>query len=438
MIVDKQTLADLEVFKAEDNAVFLLSLLDKTKTAGGKQRLYQKFLHPPGSLEELQKQQEVIRYICNNPISLPFTDSKLKSMEDYLSSNIDKVISGNAWECFWFWLSDRQAWWYLKEWTSEVAGFITGFSQILAPEKKNLPAILDHFHKEVSSMLFDQEFEIVRGGTSKGWRSVIQVLKADKIIRTRFFPHLKNIINWYYDLDALVSMAQSTLENQFQFPVFSDSPDCLFQANGLFHPLLKNPVPVDIKLTSDQNFIFLTGPNMSGKTTFLKTVGITVYLGHLGMGIPAKSGMMKYFDRLFTSLNISDSIANGYSYFYNEVRRVKEMAEALNKGEHIFSLLDELFRGTNVKDAYEASVMVMKGIVPWKESAFILSTHLWETWEQIESFSNVRSYCFESELRKEGPSFSYRMVPGVSNMRLGIRVIEDEQIMALLNKKFYS
>lgn len=171
---------------------------------------------------------------------------------------------------------------------------------------------------------------------------------------------------------------------------------------------------------------------MSGKTTFLKATALAVLFAHVGMGVPAKNMELSYFDRLFTSLNITDSILSGYSYFLSEVKRVRELAEALSNGEKVFSLCDELFRGTNVKDAYDATVMVISGLTLWRNSIFVLSSHLCEVWGKIEHFSNVRSLYFESEINDGAPVFTYRLISGISDMRLGLKIIENEKIMELL------
>jgi DNA mismatch repair protein MutS len=437
MNIDRQTLADLEIFKTGENFVSVFSLIDRTKTAGGYQCLHYKFLNPPGDIGSLRKQQEVIRYLVRNIdiIRLPFGTNKLKPLEDYLSSNIDMIKTDSLMECTLFYLTDKQAYWYLKEWISNVIEFVAGFHRILSSLKEKLPEILEIAFKEVRDMHLDAEFKKICAIYSQGGKPFYKVLQADRKIRTRLGTSLKRIIDWYYEMDALTSMALSTKQNDFQFPEITDDEDCLFHAEGLYHPLLKHPVAYNTSLSPDSNFIFLTGPNMAGKTTFLKVAGIAVYLGHLGMGIPAVKGKIRYFDRLISSLNITDSIQNGYSFFYNEVRRVKELAESLNKREKVFSLLDELFRGTNVKDAYDASVMIMRGLIPWHNSVFIIATHLWEIWKHLETFPNVRSFCFESELQNGLPVFTYQLVPGVSDMRLGLKIIENERIMTLLNQQ---
>jgi DNA mismatch repair protein MutS len=437
MNIDKQTLADLEIFKTGENSVSVFSLIDKTKTTGGNLCLHQKFLYPPGDIGSLKKQQETISYLARNKdtIRLPFSNNKLKSLEDYLSSNIDLIKSNSLIECTWFYLADKQAYWYLKEWISTVVEFVAGFNLLITPVHEELPEILKAAFNEINGLSCDPEFKKIMATSAQGKMQFYKVLQADRVIRTKFRTSLKRIIEWYYEIDALTSMAFSTMQHNFQFPEITNEEDCSFHVEGLYHPLLQHPVSCDASVSSDSSFIFLTGPNMAGKTTLLKAAGIAVYLGHLGMGIPVVKGKMRYFDRLISSLNITDSIQNGYSFFYNEVRRVKELAESLSKGEKVFSLLDELFRGTNVKDAYDASVLIMKGLIPWQDSVFIVATHLWEIWKQIETFPNVRSFCFESEIQNGFPVFTFRMMPGVSNMRLGLKIIENEQIMALLIRK---
>jgi DNA mismatch repair protein MutS len=92
-----------------------------------------------------------------------------------------------------------------------------------------------------------------------------------------------------------------------------------------------------------------------------------------------------------------------------------------------------LFRGTNVKDAYDASAMIISGFTRWQKSAFILSSHLWELWENIKVYPNIKDLFFESEIRNGAPVFTYQLISGVSNMRLGLKIIENEKIMDLLN-----
>jgi DNA mismatch repair protein MutS len=438
MLIDKQTLSDLDIFKPDETALTVFALIDKTKTAGGRYRLREKLFHPPQNIEDLMRQQDVIKYLSQNPgnYKLPFSTRQIKTLELYLSSNIEITKKFDFFTCAKFYLTDINAYKEIKQSILEVVNFIATFKAYITTKMNGvLPQILENLHDDIFNFAHNADCQpIIKKGGFKG-PILAEVLKSDMILRTELKPALKNIVDWYYELEALLSMAGTVAEHQFNFPSFTNDQDILFCAEGLFHPLLANPVPYSIELKKDSNFIFLTGPNMAGKTTFLKSAGIAIYLAHLGMGIPARTGSLSYFDRLFTSINIPDEVLKGYSYFLSEVKRVKELAELLNSGERVFSLFDELFRGTNVKDAYDATVLIISGLANCDDSVFILSSHLWEIHNDIRDFHNIRNYYFESEIRMGNPAFNYHLQPGVSDTRLGMTIIDNEKIMELLHSR---
>ncbi len=173
---------------------------------------------------------------------------------------------------------------------------------------------------------------------------------------------------------------------------------------------------------------------MAGKTTFLKSSAIAVYLAHLGMGVPASSMRLTTFNTIFSSLNTSDNLSIGYSYFYSEVMRVKQAAEALRTHSKALMIFDELFKGTNVKDAFDGSVLVIDGLVNWKSSVFILSSHLLEIEKKIETYSNIFFQYFDSNIQNGKPEFNFKLKEGLSNERLGLLILKNEKIDELLKK----
>ena len=404
MKIDKHTLKDLEIFKSDENTPTVFDFIDKTKTAGGNYCLREMFLNPPETFRELELQQEAIKYFTeadNYGNFIPqFNSHQMRSFEEYLSSNINVVENGSLMTCAIFCLTDIEAYRYLKNSLREIIGFVFIFNKTFITNGNEIPALLKDARNEIIHLMNDSDFRSATRLKENGKLLFMKILQSDRILRTRLKNTLENILKWYYEIDALLSMAKVTIENKFQFPEITDSESTIFHAEELFHLLLLNPVPCNVSLNKDSNFIFLTGPNMAGKTTFLKAAGTAVYLAHLGMGIPVKCAKISYFDCLFTSLNVTDSISTGYSFFYSEVLRVKQLADSLNDGEKTFSLFDELFRGTNVKDAYDASLMIISGLVKWNNSVFILSSHLWELWDKIKVFPNIKELYFESEIKR--------------------------------------
>jgi dsDNA-specific endonuclease/ATPase MutS2 len=133
-------------------------------------------------------------------------------------------------------------------------------------------------------------------------------------------------------MDAYMSLALAGKKWGLAFPSVTESNEPFIEAKGMFHILLSVPVPYDISMHKEGNFIFLTGANMAGKSTFIKAVGISVYLAHLGMGVPAREMKVSLLDGIVSNIQITDNLIKGESFFYNEVQRIKNTIEKINTG----------------------------------------------------------------------------------------------------------
>jgi DNA mismatch repair protein MutS len=206
------------------------------------------------------------------------------------------------------------------------------------------------------------------------------------------------------------------------------------EASQLYHILLPTPVPYDVHMSQDSNFLFLTGANMAGKSTFIKAVGTTIFLAHLGMGVPATQMRLSLFDGVLSNINVVDNIVKGESYFFNEVQRIKNTILKINNGKKWLVLIDELFKGTNVQDAMKCSIAVIKGLIKIKNSLFILSTHLYEIGEELKQYSNISFEFFETTVNGDQLEFSYQLKDGISNDRLGYLILKKEKVVDLLER----
>jgi DNA mismatch repair ATPase MutS len=205
------------------------------------------------------------------------------------------------------------------------------------------------------------------------------------------------------------------------------------QAAQLYHPLLSTPVAYDIELTQQQNFLFMTGANMAGKSTFIKAIGVAVYLAHIGMGVPAQSMQLSLFDGLLSNIQVVDNIIQGESYFFNEVQRIRKTIQQISDGRKWLILIDELFKGTNVQDAMKCSTVVIEGLRKMHNAIFVLSTHLYEIGHQLKQFENIQFRYFETEVRDDQLLFSYHLKEGISNDRLGYLILKREGVVDMLN-----
>ncbi|HEX6427169.1 MAG TPA: DNA mismatch repair protein MutS, partial [Niastella sp.] len=264
--------------------------------------------------------------------------------------------------------------------------------------------------------------------------SLKETLHYGRFIRDQFRVPVLELIGIYGRIDAWYSMAVAIQKLGLSFPEFIDQQQPYIDARQLYHILLPIPTPYDVRLSHDNNFLFLTGANMAGKSTFIKAVGSTVFLAHLGMGVPAQAMRLTLFDGLLSNINVVDNIIKGESYFFNEVQRIKNTITKINDGRKWLVLIDELFKGTNVQDAMKCSSVVIKGLIRIQSSLFILSTHLYEIGEELKQYPNISFRFFETTVKDDQLEFSYQLREGVSNDRLGYLILKREKVVDMLEK----
>jgi DNA mismatch repair ATPase MutS len=243
------------------------------------------------------------------------------------------------------------------------------------------------------------------------------------------------LMHSYSRLDAWHAMAVATTTNKWVFPELLPALPVRFEATGITHPLLQRPVPYDITFANDRNFLLLTGANMSGKTTFMRALGVSALLAHLGMGVPARSLRISFLQGIITNMQAEDDIMRGESYFFAEVQRMKQTAEKLVQPEPHLVLMDELFKGTNVHDAFECTRAVVEGLLNHPNHQMVLSTHLYEVAQQFKGHSGIQFAYFVTNLSELGSyQFTYELRNGISNDRIGYLILQKEGVIDLLNK----
>jgi DNA mismatch repair ATPase MutS len=259
-----------------------------------------------------------------------------------------------------------------------------------------------------------------------------EVIYYGKFFKDQYRSSINELITIFGKFDAWQSMAAAMDKYNLRFPRFCEDPQPKIAAKQLYHLLLKEPIPYDVFMNKESNFIFLTGANMAGKSTFIKAVGAAVYLAHLGMGVPAKEMELSVFDGLLSNINVMDNIAKGESYFFNEVQRIRNTIIKINDKRKWLVLIDELFKGTNVQDAMKCSSTVIKGLMKIRSSLFILSTHLYEIGNELKEYPNISFRYFETSVEDEQLRFSYQLKEGISNDRLGYLILKREKVVELL------
>jgi hypothetical protein len=260
----------------------------------------------------------------------------------------------------------------------------------------------------------------------------LQINSLDQFLRVSKKDLFRELLNIVYKIDVLQTLNGIMQSDGYSLPEYQQGTQPLFEVREAFNPILSKPVSNSFTFERDSTICFVTGPNMAGKSTFLKTMGLMVYLAHLGFPVPAKSLKTTVFDGLFTTINLADNLNLGYSHFYSEVHRVKEIVVKINTEKNLFVIFDELFRGTNVKDAFDATLMIISALTKIQGNFFFISTHILEVAEELEHLDSIVFNCFESELVDQVPVYDYKLKRGVSKERIGIFIIKQERIVEIL------
>ncbi len=228
----------------------------------------------------------------------------------------------------------------------------------------------------------------------------------------------KDLGKWFavlFELEALVSLATFKYNHpQSIFPEILDG-DFTYQAKEASHPLIPKDqsIPNDIHFPSLGSFNIVTGANMAGKSTYLRTVGVNMILSMAGSVVLAKSLKIKPI-QLFTSIRTKDNLARNESYFYAELLRLQGIIEELQKGEPLFIILDEILKGTNSKDKEMGSKALVAQLIGLR-AVGLIATHDLQLGTLIDSFpENVQNLCFEVDIKEEALSFDYKLRKGIS------------------------
>ncbi|HEX8461991.1 MAG TPA: DNA mismatch repair protein MutS, partial [Segetibacter sp.] len=311
--------------------------------------------------------------------------------------------------------------------------FASGLRQIVDTfSSDSNPALLQVMIDRIKILTDRPVILALRRWNKRDKLSIANYLNIGRYLRWEFKAAALELVELYSKLDAYYSMAMASKKLHFCFPKIRTTNSPYIKASNLYHLLLSTPVSYNLELNQQSNFLFLTGANMAGKSTFIKAVGISVYLAHVGMGVPAEDFELSLFDGLLSNIQVEDNITRGESYFFNEVQRIRKTIEKINDGRNWLILIDELFKGTNIQDAMKCSVVVIEGFRKMKNALFILSTHLYEIGEGLMQYPNIRFNYFETSIEEGQLIFNYQLKEGISNDRFGYLILKREGVVQML------
>ncbi|MDF2187466.1 DNA mismatch repair protein MutS [Paraflavitalea sp. CAU 1676] len=436
MELDLTTYNDLSLFQHEEE-FSIFHRLNFTRTVEGREWLLRFFKNPFSDLRQIQETQHIIRTIRDNMASWPLTitNGTVMVIERFYDSNVDSMPGANLLNAITYKVFHAADFALVRYSLSHFADFVRGMHQLIDLfENNQAPVLIRTYLQRAKDLLNKRELQDLRHLAPGHKFSLTQTIYFGSYVKDHFKSPLFELISIYGRFDAWYSMATAMQKYKLCFPEFVVQDQPLIDARALYHILLPTPVPYDVQMSKESNFVFLTGANMAGKSTFIKAVGSSVFLAHLGMGVPAATMRLTIFDGLLSNINVVDNIVKGESYFFNEVQRIRNTIVKINDGRKWLVLIDELFKGTNVQDAMKCSYTVIEGLIKIKSALFILSTHLYEIGEDLRKHPNISFRYFETTVNGDQLQFSYQLKEGISNDRLGYLILKREKVVELLER----
>ncbi len=265
--------------------------------------------------------------------------------------------------------------------------------------------------------------------SAKGTSNYIDILKKLLVIANdgTFTKFWSSLFQFY----AYASIAGTTRSRKFQFAEMSNQELLL---KHFYHPLLRHPVRNDLVL--NKRLLLLTGPNMSGKSTLLKSLSLCVFLSRIGIAVPAASCRIPWYDEIYVHINKKDSLVKGVSHFMDEINLLKTAVENAANGKKVFAVFDEIFSGTNIDDAHSLLETTIRGVQKFQDSCFIFSTHLdCSSMAALNDGHSAAVFHLDANISNGHPTFHYKLKEGFSDQRLGKLIFEQSGLSTLLSGK---
>ena len=435
--IDKQTLTDLAVFgTGKSQSVY--EIFNRTHTRGGARLLEEMFQYPLSDLDAIESRSKSIAYYLNSGMAFPFCGAIFDSMEFYLN-NTDtrtqlmaqdntlgrKVKNMMGSDTDYTWIHNGIM--GCLEMLNTLADFFQSSTEATDPSVKKS-------NEELKKLLDNEKWNWYRQEKGKKKVSYEQAVKYDRVFRFEERDKLFKMMYNIFLMDVYITVGEVSKERGFVFAKALPPEENVLKLKGVFHPFLKKPIGNTIHVDGRSNVIFLTGANMAGKSTFMKSFTIALFLAHVGFPVPAETMEFSVRNGMFTTINLPDNLSMGYSHFYAEVLRVKKVAQQLCQTKNLVIVFDELFRGTNVKDAYDATLAVAEAFAEIPDCLFMISTHIIEVGQVLKERSkNIRFVYLPTRMEGSTPVYTYRLTEGITNDRHGMIIINNEKIIEIIN-----
>jgi DNA mismatch repair ATPase MutS len=432
--IDRQSLEELNLMgKFRQGSVYFL--FNQVKTRGGEQLLDQIFKMPLDSPELITERTDIFRFFQEAKFQFPFDPQQVVLMREYVDA-----AAGSGQLRTWAGILLKKTLASLTR-DERYKTLIQGLQATIVTLKK-----CQEFVTILCSMPgpYRQQADRMQGILgSPGLRRLIDtdiyadisvntIAAYDHLLKSRLSNEISEVLEFIAQTDVNIAVGSVAENNGFAYAKALPKKANCFSAIDLKHPCITHAVGNNIEMAPGSNVIFLTGANMAGKSTWMKSIGIAMYLAHIGFPVAAQRMEFSVREGIYSSINVADNIALGYSHFYAEVVRVKNAADATATGKHLLLMFDELFKGTNVKDAFDGTLAVTEAFAEYTNCLFIVSTHIIEVGEALKGKNNIRFTFMPTVLESGIPRYTYRLQQGITEDRQGMMIIRNEGILELI------
>ena len=452
----------------------LFQFINRTSTISGQQKLAGWLIKPPIQKEEIAKKQDAIRELSQIPewrlnflangqmfeetiemhneiLSWAGQDLKFKNADSVkwilfviplltLFSLVPAVLGVTN---LFAWIMVITQWIFLYFFSKQIKQYFQFFgrkSELLSKYMQLLQFIEE---KEFKSVLLRELQNKVRKPVSASkiflqLKNLVEQFDYRQNILVGFFlnsvllwdircvyrlwnwhnHHHQKLSDWLEvvaETDAIISLANFANNHpEFIFPEIYEGGFTL-QTKEMGHPLLRKNKRVcnDIEINGWSKVMIITGANMAGKSTFLRTVGVNLILARTGAPVCAEKMIFTPIE-IYTNMRTTDSLLKDESYFFAELKRIKGVLDWLQKGERIFVILDEMLKGTNSVDKLNGSKELLRKLVQYK-SVSLIATHDLKLSEMEDDFpQQVFNKCFEIRIENDDLVFDYKLSDGVT------------------------
>lgn len=432
--IDRQSLDELNLMgKFRHGSVYFL--FNQVKTRSGEHLLDQMFKQPLTDEHAINDRTAIFKFFQQAAMPFPFDPRQVTLMREYIDAAneqgqfaayvnilVKKMLSSLARdERYKTLIQGLQA---TIVTLKKCYGFVMELSMMAGPYTERVKEIKEILNAPVLAKVIETDiYKAI---------SVKTIAEYDYLLKTKLNSAIITVLDFISEVDVNIAVGHVAKTRGFTYAKALPKHANTLKAVDLKHPCIDNATGNTIEMRRQSNVIFLTGANMAGKSTWMKSIGIGMYLAHIGFPVAAQSMEFSVREGIYSSINVADNIALGYSHFYAEVVRVKNAADATSTGKYLLLMFDELFKGTNVKDAYDGTLAVTEAFSEYTNCLFIVSTHIIEVGEALKGRNNIQFTYMPTIMNGAIPQYTYQLKEGITEDRQGMMIIRNEGILELI------